>query len=271
MSEYVETTFGDAVAFKRYGSEGGSHVGPGVLFVSGAFSWRAVDPVIDRTAELLAEQGISSIVYDRLGRGESPATGRITLDREVAVIEALLGEMPGEMVLCGHSSGTAISLYATGRGLPVAGLVLWEGPLSPDEGDAHEWAAEFGRLLDARDPGAAVKLFMRDAPPELIELTGTSEAYPVMVTEADSNRPDADALAWAKTAGREEVFGSVTVPVLVVVGEQTYPMMVTAAEWVAGSIPHAHWKRVPGAHHDWEPGPMARELVEFLRLISLEE
>ncbi|MGP6173289.1 hypothetical protein [Corynebacterium sp. A21] len=103
---------------------------------------------------------------------------------------------------------------------------------------------------------------MRDAPPELIELTEFSEVYPVMVTEAESNRPDADALAWAKTATREEVFGSVTVPVWVVVREQTYPMMVTAAEWVAGSIPQAHWKRVPGAHHGWEPGPMAREAGE---------
>ncbi|AGF73277.1 alpha/beta fold hydrolase [Corynebacterium halotolerans] len=264
MSEHVETAFGDTVAFDRYGGQG-----PGLLFVAGAGPWRETDPVTTRTAELLAEQGIAAIVYDRLGRGESQVEGiPITLDREVAAVEALLGELPGPTVLCGHSSGTAIGLYAAGRGMPVAGLALWEGPLSPDEGGAVEWAVEFGRLLDARDLTAALRHFMRDIPVELVEMLEASASFPVMVEQVDSQRPDADALAWAKSAAHEELFGSVSVPVLAMVGEQTYPELVEGAEWIAGSIPDARWKRVPGAYHTWEPGPMAAELAQFVRTVS---
>ena len=51
---------------------------------------RAVDPWTTETAERAAAAGASrTVVYDRLGRGESPAEGRIGLDRELAVLTGL--------------------------------------------------------------------------------------------------------------------------------------------------------------------------------------
>jgi hypothetical protein len=71
MSETLKTRHDDIVAFDRRGS------GPAVVFVSGAGPYRATDPIMGGTAELAAAQGLTTIVYDRLGRGESKAAGRI--------------------------------------------------------------------------------------------------------------------------------------------------------------------------------------------------
>ena len=260
MSEHVRTSLGDTVAFDRYGG-----TGPGVLFIAGAGDWRDIDPVTTRTAELLAQQGVTAIVHDRLGRGESRVTDLpITLEREVAALEALLAELPEPRILCGHSSGAAISMYAISRGVRVAGLVLWECPLSPDEGQMAQWAQEFGRLLDSRDLAAAGRFFLRDVPPKLVEQVQAMEEYPVIIEQLDSQRADADALAWARSGTPAGFHASLDLPVLLLVGEQSYPEVVQAAEWMAGSVPRGQWKTVPGARHQWEPEIMARELAQFL-------
>jgi pimeloyl-ACP methyl ester carboxylesterase len=260
VSEHVRTSLGDTIAFDRYGG-----TGPGVLFVAGAGVWRGVDPVTPHTAQLLTQQGFSAIVYDRPGRGRSRLTDPpFTLEREVAALEALLAELPEPTVLCGHSSGAAISLYALSRGVQVARLVLWECPLSPDEGQTAEWAGEFGRLLDNRDLSAAASFFLRDVPPRLVERVRARAEYPVIVEQMDSQRPDADALAWAKSGTPAGFHASLDIPVLLLVGEQSYEQVVTAAEWLADALPRGRWKRIPGARHNWEPAAMARELAQFL-------
>ena len=128
MSELVTTAMGDTVAYDLRGS------GPAVVFVAGAGPHRAVDPWTTQTAERAAAAGLTTVVYDRLGRGESPAEGRIGLDRELAVLTGLIERVGGRAVLCGHSSGCWISAYAATHGLRVAGLMLWEAPLgAPDD------------------------------------------------------------------------------------------------------------------------------------------
>ena len=119
MSELVTTAMGDTVAYDLRGS------GPAVVFVAGAGPHRAVDPWTTQTAERAAAAGLTTVVYDRLGRGESPAEGRIGLDRELAVLTGLIERVGGRAVLCGHSSGCWISAYAATHDLRVAGLMLW--------------------------------------------------------------------------------------------------------------------------------------------------
>ncbi|WP_250444635.1 hypothetical protein [Actinotalea sp. C106] len=78
MTEFATTAHGDRVAYDRRGD------GPGLVFVAGGGPiFRANDPITAATAELAAAAGLSTVVYDRLGRGESVATGRLTLDREL--------------------------------------------------------------------------------------------------------------------------------------------------------------------------------------------
>ena len=71
-------------------------------------------------------------------------------------------------------------------------------------------------------------------------------------------------MAWAESAPHARLFGHLQVPVLALVGEQTYDLMVPAAESVAAAVPGARWKRMPGAEHGWEPDSMAEELALFV-------
>ncbi|AWB88234.1 alpha/beta fold hydrolase [Salinibacterium hongtaonis] len=257
MTEFVTSSRGDRVAYDVRGS------GPGLIFVAGAGPSRESDPLTSATAELVAQRGITTIVYDRLGRGESGAEGNIGLDRELAAIAALIEIAGGSAVLCGHSSGGSIALLAAVEGLAVDGLALWETPVSPER-EAVEWAAEFERRLDAGDLEGALEYYMKDMPPEWLEGARRSPAYPQMVAQVVTSRADAQSLSWAASGSHAELFGGIRVPVLVMYGEQTYAEMVDAADSLVGAIPDARQKRMPGAGHMWEAEPMAQELAEFV-------
>ena len=260
MSEVVTTDAGDRVAFDRYGS------GPAIIFVSGAGPWRAMDPTTTRTAELLGERRVTAIVYDRIGRGESRAEGSLTLDREVSTLRALIAEVGGSAVLCGHSSGCSIALFAAAEGLPISALALWEAPLGPQDGGGREWSAEVNRLIDAGDLRGALMTYMHDMPPEILEVV---LSIPPMVDQAASLRADGESLAWAESAPHSELFSGIRVPVVAMLGEQSYDdVMVPAAESIVAAIPGAIWKRMPGAEHGWEPEPMADELADLVRLTT---
>ena len=261
MSEFVETSRGDRIAYDRYGD------GPAVVFIAGAGIHRGIDPVTGPTAELLAERGLSAFVYDRLGRGESGAEGVLDLDRELASVAAMLEVAGGEAVLVGHSSGCSIALAAVDAGLPVHGLVLWEAPIADVAGDSVEWAEEFERLLDAGRLEDAQRWYMKDMPPEWLEAAASSPAWPQMYGAAGSMRSDAQSLRWAVTGDPAETFARVRVPVLALAGTSTFDEMVHSSQLIVDAIPGATQRRVAGADHSWEPGPMAEVLVEFVEAV----
>jgi pimeloyl-ACP methyl ester carboxylesterase len=205
---------------------------------------------------------LTTIVYDRVGRGESEAGGRIGLDREFAALGSLIELCGGSAVLCGHSSGCSISLAAAAKGMPVAGLALWEAPIAPT-GEAGAWIAEFERRMDAGDLEGAMAYYMKDMPPEWLEAAKKDPSYPAMVAQVVTLRADGESLAWADSGPHSEVFAGIRIPVQIMYGEQTFDEMITAADSVVASIPGAVQKRMPGANHMWEPEPMASELVAF--------
>lgn len=255
MSSFTTTAMNDRVAFDHRGS------GPAIVFVAGAGPWRQIDPTTTRTAELLAERGFTTIVYDRVGRGESTASGPIGMDRELAAIAAMIKAAGGRAIVCGHSSGCALSLRAAVDGLDVAGLALWEAPLAPPDSGARELSEELRGLLARNRRDEALALYMRDMPPEILEIV---TSIPAMIDQADSLQPDADALAWAESAPHEELFAGILTPVIAMIGTSSYDdVMVPAAESIVSSIPQARWTRVAGAEHDWEPEAMAEALASF--------
>lgn len=281
MTEFVTTTFGDLVAYDRYeaaagdGGEAGAgrvpedRALPTVVFVAGAGPYRAIDPITAPTAESLAAAGITAIVYDRIGRGESNEGGigaqPVSLERELAAVEALIHVGGGSAVLCGHSSGCSISLAAATKGLPVAGLLLWEAPLGGITGGTREWADEISRRIARGDLEGALVHYMKDMPPEWLEGVRHSPLFPAMAAQVGSQMADAESLAWADSAPLGQLLGRIDVPVEAVYGEETQPIMVTAAEAIAAAVPDATAKRMPGANHSWQPESMAAELVRFVR------
>lgn len=258
MSSSVITSAGDRVAYDRHGD------GPAVVFVAGAGPFRAIDPQTSEVAELLASRGFTTVVHDRLGRGESIRDGRVDLDDELAAVAALIAAAGPPAVLVGHSSGGAIALRAAVEGLPVVGLVLFETPLDPAEQGVPEWTGELYRLLDDGDHAGAVTHYMKDIPPEVLEGLKDSSLWEPFVAQAQSLRPDAQALEWAMSAPHAELLGGIDIPVRLLVGEETFPEMTAAATSIAAAIPGATRGEVAGAQHTWEPEAMADEVHAFM-------
>lgn len=263
MTEHVTSSRGDTVALDRRGE------GPGLVFVAGAGPYRAVDPWTTRTAELVAARGVTTVVFDRLGRGESPAGGVLDLERELAAVAATIAVADGGTgdgaVLCGHSSGCSIALAAALAGLPVTGLVLWEAPLGDDAATTKAWIDEFERRLDAGDHVGATEQFMKDMPPEWLEGMRASPDFEQLARASASQRADGQSLVRVTAALEDGSLGSIDVPVLALYGTSTFPEMPPAAEAVAAAVPRGASRAVAGAEHTWEPEAMADELVRFVR------
>jgi pimeloyl-ACP methyl ester carboxylesterase len=269
MTEFTTTSRGDRVAFDRFGE------GPGLVFVAGAGPDRASDPITAETARRVAEEGITTVVFDRLGRGESRTDagedsgtgtgGGFDLDRELEAVRAAIDAAGGSAVLCGHSSGCSIALRAAVAGLPVTGLVLWEAPLAQSSVFVREWIDEFERRLDAADLAGAQEQYMRDMPPEWLAGAKASPVWDAIVAGAPTLRPDGQSLVWASEALEATALASIRMPVLAAYGTSTLPEMPLAATRIVAAIPGATVEAVPGAHHSWEPEPMAAVLARFVR------
>src|SRR5690625_117440 len=113
VSQTLTTSQGDHIAFEIHGT------GPPLIFIFGSGFSRANDPTVPATSERVATRGVSTVVYDRIGVGESSGHAPITLAREIAALQAVLDQVGGSAVLCGHSSGAAIALHAATSGLPT--------------------------------------------------------------------------------------------------------------------------------------------------------
>lgn len=259
MTDYVTSELGDRIGFDRYGS------GPALVFIVGAGPYRAGDPLTTATARRAAELGLTTLVYDRLGRGDSRVDGPITLDRELAAVAAMIGAAGGDAALCGHSSGSAIALAAAAAGLPVSALVLFEAPIGGIAGGAAAWAEEFRRRLQAGERESALQWYMKDMPPEWFEGAKHSPGFEGMLAQLDGHQPDAEALAWTESAPLAELLGGIRVPVEALVGEQALPVMPVAAAAITAAIPGATHATVAGAFHQWEVEPMAVELARFVK------
>jgi|GEM_PF-913665 len=252
------TTGGDRVTYDLRGT------GPAVVFVAGAGPFRAVDPITTRTAELLAGAGVTTVVFDRLGRGDSPAGGRLDLARELDAVAAALDVAGGPAVLCGHSSGCAISLRAAAAGLPVTGLALWEAPLELGADETGAWADEIERRTDAGDLEGATEHFMKDMPPEWLAGAKASPDWSAVAASVVSQRADAQALAWATRTLEDGGFAGLDVPLLAMTGTETFPGMPEAARRLAAAVPDGTAETVAGAEHSWEPEAMAARLARFV-------
>lgn len=260
MTQHVTSVTGDRIGFDRYG-EGGD----AVVFVAGAGPYRATDPVTARTAELCAEQGLTAVVFDRLGRGDSPASGILDLDRELHALSAVIDAAGPPAVLVGHSSGAALALCAADAELPVAGLLLWEAPLAAPADDVAEWITEFERRLDAEDFVGATEQYMRDMPPEWLEGMRASPDFELLARASASQRADGQALVRATDLIESERLRELAIPVLATHGSQTFAEMPVAADRIVGSVTRGAVEEVAGAQHSWDPEAMAERIVRFVR------
>jgi len=257
MTEFVTSPDGTRIVFTRIGS------GPPVVLVAAAGQFRAFDGATVELARQLADRGFTVVNYDRRGRGESTDTQPGGLDREIEDLSTIVDAVGGTAALYGSSSGAVLALWAAQAGLDITKIALWEAPLRLDD-DGTESLNGIRERVERGDRDDAVAFFMRDMPPQWLASARASDSWPVMLSIAPTLAYDMEALARAQSGEDWAVqWNDVTMPVLVMFGEETLPIFPTAAKALVTALPNARQLKIAASNHGWRPEVMVAVLAEF--------
>ena len=264
----VMSTDGTSIAFDKTGT------GPVVILVAGAFGSRAFGPNVG-LVPLLANH-LSTVVYDRRGRGDSSDIPPFDRRRELEDIDALIESLGGSAYLYGISSGAAIAAEAASHlgEQRVTKLALYEPSYILDDTHAplpSNYMNRLGELLAQDRRGEIVALFITDAvglPPEVVEGMKQMPFWPAMEQVAHTLRYDGAFMvenqrAKPMTDELRETLEAITAPTIVIDGGATYQFLRNTADIVATTIPGARRRTLEGQQHDVAPDAIAPVLVEF--------
>ena len=230
----------------------------------GAFNTRSQTEPLART---LAPR-FTVLNYDRRGRGDSGDTAPYAVEREIDDIAALIAAAGGSASLFGHSSGATLALKAAASGLPITHLVLYEPPFNTD--DTYPllpagFAAELDGLVSADRRGDAVELYQTKAvgiPQEVVAQMRHAPFRPGL--EAIAHTLAYDAAIIGDRSMPAGLLSAVTVPTVVITGEQSPPFLRNAAQAAAQKMPNGRLAVLRGQTHDLNPDATAPVIAEFL-------
>ena len=144
-------------------------------------------------------------------------------------------------------------------------LSLWEVPLGEECGtDGAAYLEAVRACVATGDPEAVWRLYTDGMPPEWFASMRSGPRWPLYERMAPTLAADAEALAWTQSAPRAELWAAVDVPVLVLLGADTFPFMAEAADALVGALPHAQRAQIRGSGHRWEPVDLAVRLAAEL-------
>jgi len=242
-------------------------VGPPTVWVHGGFTDRRGAAAI---APLLAERR-RFIAYDRRGHGDSERTpGRQRVADHVDDLGALLMALDAAPAhLLGNSDGGEVAIkLAVRRPELVASLCVHEPSLYsilPDPPDLA-WIATAVAALERGDDEAAARVVIEDAALG----AGAWDALPERTRRAFVH----NAPPWLETArdpayGRiaPEALAALTVPTLLTVGGEAFPMDAAIVARLGELLPHARRHTFADAGHiphRTHPDEYARVVAAFL-------
>jgi pimeloyl-ACP methyl ester carboxylesterase len=250
--ELIESADGTRIAFHPVGT------GTPVVIVGGAFSTSdAGEPL----AAALAAEGLQGVTYDRRARAGSGDTAPYAPFREAEDLTAVIEAVGGRAAVLGHSSGAILALYAAGEGAPISDLFLSEPPFLFGVSEAAATLPDrLQALVEEGRPEDAVTLFQREAvglPDPVIEQIRASPMFAGLVPLAQSLVYDAT-LTNAVATPTPAMTG-VSMPVTILRGEPTFPVLVAAADRLAQVMPSADLVVVPESRdHGVDPAATAR-------------
>ena len=250
--EIVTSADGTPIATRTTGS------GPTVVIVNGALS-TARDA--QEIARAFADIGLRAVTYDRRARGDSGDAAPAEPLREVEDLAAVIAASGSEASVIGHSSGAVLALYAAGEGVPMTRLFLSEPPFRFGAGDpAPDLTERLQALIDDGRPGEAVVLFQREGvglPEPFIEQFRASPAFDQVARLGRSTVYDV--LVTQRTSTPTAAMLGVPMPVTILRGSETMPILVAAASRLAAAMPDAEFVEVPESiSHRMDPEATAR-------------
>ncbi|KAA9105044.1 alpha/beta fold hydrolase [Microbacterium rhizomatis] len=255
----VTSADGTRIAYHRTGD------GPVVVIVNGALSTAADAAGL---AAALMEAGFTAVTWDRRARGDSGDAPGSTPADEVDDLAAVLAAAGPDAAVLGHSSGAVLALFAASLGVPVRALFLSEPPLrfGEDEPPA-DLADRLQQLVDVGDPGEAVATFQLEGvglPREMVDQFRASPQFEAVAPLGQSTVYDTRLVAQVSTPTTAML--TVTQPVTILRGAQTFPMLIAGADRLAEAIDQAELVVVPeSVMHRADPVATARVIQRSLR------
>jgi pimeloyl-ACP methyl ester carboxylesterase len=254
----VKSADDTVIEFDRYGD------GPPVIMTVGAFNTRSDT---DLLAKALASQ-FTVLNYDRRGRGGSGDTPPYAVAREIDDIAALIQAAGDPASVFGYSSGATLALKAAASGLPITHLVLYEPPFNTD--DSYPllpggFAGQLAELVAAGRRGDAVELYQTQAvgiPEQVVAQMRHAPFRPAL--EAIAHTLAYDAAVVGDRSLPTALLATITIPALVITGEQSPPFLRNAAQATAAALPHGQLAVLPGQSHDINPEATAPVMAKFL-------
>lgn len=248
------------IAYERSGS------GPPIVIVDGALCSRGFGPSA-KLAPLLAPH-FTVYTYDRRGRGASGDNVVYAPSREVEDLAAIVQAAGGSASLLGLSSGGALALEAAASGVPISKVVAYEPPYVDDDGTrgGSGYEERLKWFVAEGDRGGAVKYFMKDmvgAPSIIVVMMRLLPGIWRKLLKVAHTLPYDAAIMTQFRIPRARM-ASVRVPTLVMSGSKTDTRLRDAARTLAGAIPGAHYRELPGQTHNVDPGVLTPAVVEFL-------
>jgi pimeloyl-ACP methyl ester carboxylesterase len=252
----VTSADGTRIAYEQVGD------GPVVVIVGGAMS-RGVDA--GGLASALSRAGLRAVTWDRRARGSSGDARGSSPERETEDLAAVIEAAGGDAAVLGHSSGAVLALYAASLGVPVQALFLSEPPLhfGVDE-PADDLPDRLQSLVDAGAADEAIVTFQLEGvglPQQMVDSIRASDQFASLLPLAQSTVYDA-ALVRHVSTPTSDMLG-VSAPVTILRGEQTFPVLISAADRLAEEMPRAEYVIVPeSVMHRPDPEATARIVRE---------
>jgi pimeloyl-ACP methyl ester carboxylesterase len=257
--QMIRSTDGTAIAVLREGA------GPPLVLVHGTTAdhtrWSWLMPELTRHFTVLA--------MDRRGRGQSGDSANYSLDLEyddVAAVTAAAG--PGAMLL-GHSYGALLALEAALRVSNLHRLVLYE-PAFPVDGQPvypPGTAERFQALLDKGDRDTLLTVFLRELAGMADDDIAALRAQDFWDRRKTLAHTIARELADGDYVFDPARFAGMTVPTLLLVGENSPPMLTAPSARLAATLPAGRVVVLPGQGHvamTTSPELFLRAVVSFL-------
>ena len=254
---------GTPIAFDRQGE------GPPLIIVGGAWNDR-------HSATPLAEQLTDSFTvytYDRRGRGDSGDTEPYAVEREIEDLEAVIAAAGGSASLFGHSSGGALALVTTARGLSVSKLAVYEPPYIVDDSRPPlptDYVEHLDELAAAGENREIFAYFMKVAvqmPDRMVEQMADSPMVESMEPLAPTVSYDGRVMLRGSMYGQPlpaEWRDSVTAPTLVMDGGNSPEWARNACRALVQLLPDVCYRTLEGQDHGAAPEALAPVLEEFL-------
>lgn len=257
--DFVTSQDGTKIAFEKSGS------GPALIIVSGALSARSLFEGEPRLLVEILSKNFTVYIYDRRGRGESTDKQPYAVQREIDDLESLINHAGGQAYLYGVSSGGALALHATGKlgAEKVAKLAIFEVPYGQSKEVFNKQKQGVNDRIKNGKPGDAATFFLAEigTPSEALEEMKASPAWRIIEKIDFTLAYDYEVLG--DGAMPRDVVKTITIPMLVMVGEKSMDFMQATAEQLAKLTPDASHRILKGQTHQPKAEAVAPRLTEF--------